>query len=230
MPTNQARNSAESFVRRELPQNTLGEALKIVREEVGLSQEELANKANIQKKYLEAIESGRYDQTPGPVYVKGFLKSIAKILELSPEAVLSRFESEPHSLSLKQPSPVQIKSSGLSYHTTRLLAVGLIVLAALVYFGIQIQKIILPPKLTVLTPATDVMVKVPQILLTGQTEPGVNVQVNNLSVNVDPKGNFKEIIDLQPGVNTLVVTAQKKRSRQTVVTRRVLVQIDDVVK
>lgn len=230
MPISQVEKSAESFVRRELPQNTLGEALKIVREEVGLNQEELAQRANIQKKYLEAIESGRYDQTPGPVYVKGFLKSIAKILELSPEAVLARFESESHSLPPKQPSPGRVKSIGLSYHATRLLAVGLIVLAALVYFGIQIQKIILPPKLTILTPATDVMAKVPQILLSGQTEPGVNVQVNNLNVNVDPQGRFKETIDLQPGVNTLVVTAQKKRSRQTVVTRRVLVQIDDVVK
>ncbi|MFA6588202.1 MAG: helix-turn-helix domain-containing protein [Patescibacteria group bacterium] len=227
---NQVKKNTDGFVRRELPQNTLGEALKIVREEVGLSVERLASITNIQQKYIEAIEAGRYDQTPGPVYVKGFLRTIANVLELSPSTVISRFESEPHDFPIKETQTSISKLSFFSFVTPKVISAFIIILVALIYFGIQIKKIILPPKLFLSYPTADVILNTPEIVLSGKTEPSVIVQVNDQQVKVDAEGNFKETIDLQPGVNTLVVSAQKKRSRQTTITRRVLVQLNDVVK
>ena len=218
---------SKTFARRELPPDTLGEALKTVREDVGLTIEELAARANVQPKYVAALEAGRYDLTPGPTYTRGFLRSLADTLELSPDAVVARFDSEPFPAA--PAAAAAPENPRLSYRTVRFLGLAALLLAALVYFGIQIQRIIAPPPLAVTEPAGDVVVSVPQVVIAGQTEPEVDVDVNGKSAQVDPQGGFRETVDVQPGVNTLVVTARRKRSRPATITRRVLVELPAVV-
>lgn len=216
------------FERRELPADTLGESLRMVREEDGLSIEELGKRASVQPKYIAAIEAGRYDQTPGPTYVRGFLRSISRVLNLSTDMVIARFDNEPFpAVHGEQPRPSPRRY--LSYRTVRLLGVVVVLLAAFVYFGVQIVRIVAPPPLTVSHPATDIMVTEPQVLLEGKTEPEVDVAVNGRAIQVDSQGAFQETLDLQPGVNTLEVTARKKRSRTATIIRRVLVELPPVV-
>lgn len=216
------------FQRRELPADTLGESLKMVREEDGLTIAELGRRANVQPKYVAALEAGRYDQTPGPTYVRGFLRSLADVLNLSADAVVARFDAEPFPAKPGMHAP-QKTALTLSYRAVRILGLSTVVLAALVYFGLQIAHIIAPPPITLLQPTTDVVVTEPQITLEGSTKPEVDVQVNGRAIQVDDQGHFKETVDLQPGVNTLVVTARKKRSRAASITRRVLVELPAVV-
>lgn len=219
------------FGRRELPPDTLGEALRIVREEMHLSLEELALRAGVRVAYLEAIEAGRYDRTPGYTYVRGFLRSIAEALELSPDVVLARFEADPvGALQPSNASPsMRALPRRLSYRSIRLIAFAGVILATLVYFGFQVRGILAPPPLVVDEPATDVAVTEPRITIHGATQPEVTVQVNGQAVQVDRTGSFRETIDLQAGVNILTVTAAKKRSRTATVIRRVLVQLPAVV-
>ncbi|MEK7631273.1 MAG: helix-turn-helix domain-containing protein [Patescibacteria group bacterium] len=216
------------FERRELPADTLGESIKMVREEDGLTIAELGQRANVQAKYVAAIEAGRYDQTPGPTYVRGFLRSIAEVLNLSADTVVARFEGEPFPT-----SPGATPHAGMrtffSYKIIRILGLAAVLLAALVYFGVQITRIVAPPPLAVTQPATDIVAQEPQVLLEGNTEPEVDVTVNGRSIQVDSQGHFSETVDLQPGVNTLVVMARKKRSRTATITRQVLVQLPAVV-
>ena len=217
-----------AFKRRELPADTLGESLKMVREEDGLSIEELAKKASVQAKYIAAIEAGRYDQTPGPTYVRGFLRSLADVLNLSTDMVIARFDNEPFpAVASEQPRTTPRRY--LSYRTVRLLGLGVVLLAALVYFGVQITRIVAPPPLEVSAPSSDVVVAEAQIMLAGVTEPEVDVEVNGRTIQVDSQGKFQETLDLQPGVNTLTVTARKKRSRTATIIRRVLVELPAVV-
>jgi len=44
--------------------------------------------------YLEKIEAGDYEQLPFDVYVKGFLRSYAKYLDLDTQKVVAQFEKE----------------------------------------------------------------------------------------------------------------------------------------
>lgn len=220
------------FGRRELPPDTLGEALRIVREEMQLSLDELALRAGVRATYVEAIEAGRYDRTPGRTYVRGFLRSIAEALELSPDVVIARFDVDPVGAvqpSNASPTKQALPRSRLSYRSIRLLAFVGIILAVLVYFGFQVRGILAPPPLVVDEPAVDVAVTEPRITIHGTTQPEVTVQVNGQDVQVDPLGSFQETIDLQAGVNTLTVTAAKKRSRTATVIRRVLVQLPAMV-
>ncbi len=200
----------------------------MVREEDGLSIAELGRRANVQAKYIAAIEAGRYDQTPGPTYVRGFLRSIAGVLNLSADTVVDRFDGEPFPAT----AGTMPRATARNFFTNRLIrmtGLATLLLAALVYFGVQIVHIIAPPPLVVSQPATDIMLTEPRVTLAGSTEPEVDVQVNGRAIQVDAQGNFQEDVDLQPGVNTLTVTATKKRSQTATVIRRVLVELPAVV-
>lgn len=221
-----------SFGRRELPPDTLGEALRIVREEMQLTIGDLAARSGVRETYVEAIEAGRYDDTPGRTYVRGFLRSIAEVLEISPDVVLARFDADP--VGTVQPSNATPTMRGLprtrwSYRSIRLITFAAAIFAVLVYFGFQVRGILAPPPLAVDDPAADVAVTEPRITIHGTTQPEVTVQVNGQDVQVDRSGNFQETIDLQAGVNTLTVTASRKRSRTATVIRRVLVQLPAVL-
>lgn len=74
----------------------IGETLKNAREALGLTIEEAAEKTRIRCRYLEAIEEENFDVLPDDVYVKGFLRSYARLLKLDPEPLVNLF-AELHS-------------------------------------------------------------------------------------------------------------------------------------
>ncbi len=71
---------------------TLGNLLKNTREASGLSLDELATETKIQKRYLIDLEEENFDDMPGKVYEKGFLKTYAQALGLSEKDVLGLYE------------------------------------------------------------------------------------------------------------------------------------------
>jgi len=67
-----------------VPENGVfdGDVLRRIRVSLGIELEEIAATTKINEHHLRAIESNRYDQLPPPVYLRGFLKQIAKCLSL----------------------------------------------------------------------------------------------------------------------------------------------------
>lgn len=62
----------------------MGQILRQERERQGVSLEKAAAEIKISKKYLTALEEGRRDELPHPVYAKGFLKNYTRLLGLDP--------------------------------------------------------------------------------------------------------------------------------------------------
>jgi cytoskeletal protein RodZ len=60
----------------------IGEELKRIREEKGLSIYDVENQTKIKATFIDAIEKENFDKIPGRVYVKGFIKNYAKFLGL----------------------------------------------------------------------------------------------------------------------------------------------------
>lgn len=71
--------------------SSLGEQLKLAREEKGISLECIADTLKISKKYLEALEEDNFSVFPAPVYAKGFLNNYAKFLGLDPQVILDQY-------------------------------------------------------------------------------------------------------------------------------------------
>jgi hypothetical protein len=68
-----------------------GPFLKKVRESMRLSLEEMASITKISKTYLTAIEDENFVKLPAPVYVRGFVMQIARILKLPTDAVVNAY-------------------------------------------------------------------------------------------------------------------------------------------
>lgn len=73
---------------------TIGDILRNKRLEKGLTLEDVSNLTKIRKKYLEALESGNYNEIPEKVYVKSFLKIYSDFLELDRSSILKRYQDE----------------------------------------------------------------------------------------------------------------------------------------
>ncbi len=69
----------------------LGSRLREFRTEQSIPLEEVAARTRIQARLLNAIEEGRLDQLPEPVYIKGFIKRFAEALGLNGAEFASSF-------------------------------------------------------------------------------------------------------------------------------------------
>jgi cytoskeletal protein RodZ len=67
---------------------------------------ELSRATRIPCASLEAIESDRFDELPGEVFVRGFLKAYALAVDLLPDEVLARYTSS-RRVAYVTPLPVQ---------------------------------------------------------------------------------------------------------------------------
>jgi cytoskeleton protein RodZ len=81
--------------------HSAGELLRQRREALGLDLGGVAASLRIKPAYLAALEEGRHDELPGPVYAIGFMRAYAEHLGLDSEEVLRRFKQESRSLSAR---------------------------------------------------------------------------------------------------------------------------------
>jgi cytoskeleton protein RodZ len=69
-----------------------GEHLKREREMRGVSLEEIAAATRISTRFLEAIENERWDQLPGGVFNRGFIRSIARFLGMDEDSLVAEYD------------------------------------------------------------------------------------------------------------------------------------------
>jgi len=68
-----------------------GDLLRDERLRRGLNEEEIADQLNITKHYLKSLEANDYGRLPSAVFIKGYLKKYAELLELDPDKILSLY-------------------------------------------------------------------------------------------------------------------------------------------
>ena len=66
----------------------VGERLRRAREARGLTLDAVAASTHIRERYLEALEGERFEEIPGPAYVKGFLRNYALHLGLPEDEIM----------------------------------------------------------------------------------------------------------------------------------------------
>ena len=90
--------------------DTVGNLLLRTRQRFGLSVEDVAAILRINWRYVEAIETGRYEALPGRAYAVGFVRAYAEYLNLDTSEMVERFKKEVATLSDQQqlvfPEPV----------------------------------------------------------------------------------------------------------------------------
>lgn len=71
-----------------------GQTLRLARERLGWALPDVAAHLRIGTAYLQALEDGRLDRTPGMVYALGYVRSYASLLGLDPADMARRFRAE----------------------------------------------------------------------------------------------------------------------------------------
>lgn len=86
LPPGQAQRDPAS-----LPGGSLGSWLRQQREARGISLVEIADTSKIGRRYLEALESDRWDLLPAPVFTRGFLREYARIVGLDQDETINLY-------------------------------------------------------------------------------------------------------------------------------------------
>jgi len=70
-----------------------GRRLRAAREELELDIKTVAKKLHMNEESIVALENDNYDKFPAPIYVSGFLRNYARLLNLPAEAIVESYES-----------------------------------------------------------------------------------------------------------------------------------------
>ena len=111
----------------------LGERIRSYRSDSGVEVADLSSRTRITVRYLQAIEAGRLAELPGPVFVKGFIRSICSELGRDPDPLIDLVDQ----IQVEEPVEEPVTSNG-SRRTTPLVISG-ILLACLIIGGILLH-------------------------------------------------------------------------------------------
>ena len=212
---------------------TLGDKLKQARESEGYSLTEVAKQIGIKIEYLESIESGRYENLPGEVYVRNFLKLYTNFLGLNWRHIWTIYQAErkvtiqANIKSAQEVLPPEVtdnpKTLGLP-QLAKNIGITLLIIACLAYLGMEIKSNFSPPDLEIITPEDNTIISENIIEVKGRVTKEAQVTINGQEVFIDPDGVFSEQIVLREGLNTIEIAARKEHSQENVVSRRVMVE------
>ncbi|MDD3005966.1 MAG: helix-turn-helix domain-containing protein [Candidatus Pacebacteria bacterium] len=202
---------------------TVGSCLKTKREELGLSLPDLSRELGIKYEYLKSLEEGDYTQLPPQVYVRGFIKSYAKHLDIDASQLVKIYNRETSYLfeeerESRQRSAKAKKSDWKDYLTvTPRILTGIFSLCIVTvlgyYFMHQINSFNSKPYLFVDNPVADGVVKEKDLWVSGKTENDAILKINGQEISVNAEGVFSQKIVLAEGRNLLVVEAKNRFSK-----------------
>src|SRR5579875_1979292 len=124
----------------------VGERLRRARQALGWSLQAVAANTRIPERHLDALESDRFGDLPGPVYAKGFLRNYATYLGLSPDELIQELVAARAFAGEGEPPPASVYpetrvASPARRPASRLVApvalVAAVAAAYLVYHGLE---------------------------------------------------------------------------------------------
>lgn len=204
----------DEFTRKKVESLTLGEKLKKLRSDFRMSLAEISKVTKIQVKYLEYLENGQYEKLPAEVYVRGFLRSYARYLNVDEQALVKLYERERNiqtnlgrviakkTFNFKN---LNIPSFVITPRSLVMVMIFLLVGGAFFYLYREFQSFAGEPRLVILSPTAGAVVETSEITVTGKTDKDARVSINNQPVFVGSDGEFSDKLILQPGMNTVTV-------------------------
>lgn len=189
-----------------------------------LDEVEIATK--IRKKTLMDLEKGSWKDLPSPTFVKGLIRNYGRFLGLDEGELLAFYRREVDEKTTgRKISVVPQGSKGLRV-TPQLVTAGVIialVLAVAGYLFFQYQSFTGAPLLEISEPKDNIRVTSSEINFIGKTWEDATLKINGQQVQVSPGGSFSLSLALNPGLNTITVTAANRFGKVSTVKRTIVV-------
>lgn len=103
----------------------IGSTLSLKRQEKQLSLEQVESQTRIRSRFLQAIEAGKLDQLPEPVYIQSFIKKYAETLGLDGTQLASSFPNSDRQPTIK---PASVSLPAVQLRTTHLYLLYILVI------------------------------------------------------------------------------------------------------
>ncbi|MFB6225980.1 MAG: helix-turn-helix domain-containing protein [Candidatus Paceibacteria bacterium] len=203
--------------------DNIGDEMKRLRERAGYDIREMEEITKLERDHILAIESSAFHKLPeGGVYKKLFIKRYLSAFDVDKRKYLKKIEeyihqddeyfaSKPGFLFDKN-IPLMIKASVLT------IVVGFL----LGYIGIQVEEILQPPPLTLSAPSESFSTSKDKISIRGKTGKEVMLSINGKKISHNTKGMFEKEIELNEGLNTIIIKAKKEHGKTTTKIRHVV--------
>lgn len=208
---------------------SIGQILKNTRVKKGYSVEDIRLYIKVHPKYIIALETDDYSIFEGKVHSKGFLKIYAQFLELNADELLAlwRREYERFFEPTEKPKFSGIKpiESSKFVFTPSMLIVGSLLVLLLSFFSylyIQYRQFTGTPTLDIYYPEDNQVLEKDILDLTGKSELGAQVFINNQAIVTNPDGGFLTSLKLKEGLNTISIKAVNKLEKETEVVRTII--------
>lgn len=208
---------------------SIGELLRAEREKFQVNLEELSERSKIKKKYLVALENNEFNALPGATFVKGYIKTYARIFAFDHRPLLAilRRDYKESSKGTLVPQEFILPKSKQRLHPTvsaSLLTIGALFITLLVYVAVQWYNLQKPPFLELTEPQEDEVVAA-KVLVTGVTEADANLRINADPVEIASDGSFqKELFFTREGLQSITVEVIDRRGKSNVIQRTVKVE------
>ena len=122
---------------------SVGRTLAAARKKKRLRYKKLSSELNIDESYLVALEKDNFELIPGgEAYVKGFLRSYAKKLDLNPDEIIQIYSSGREKNSDKTSSDLSLQLKKDNINQTKYLAALILVPALVVVFFLSLAFIL----------------------------------------------------------------------------------------
>ena len=219
-------------IRKVKSENSIGDKLKRSRVRKKISVAEVEEATKIRAKFILALEGDSWDQIPSEVYGRGYLETYLDYLDIPKEPIMAQYDRERclyskicNSTNVEF-SPKYDFSLSKFLFTPKTVAISAITLVIFLFCGVmtyQLKKFTSAPFLELATPVeassgennTDLVVMATQITLAGRTTVGARVLVNNADIPVGDDGGFREQVNVQKGLNSVVVEATSPNGKKT---------------
>jgi cytoskeleton protein RodZ len=97
---------------------SLGQELKQLREDKGISLRQISDATHIGMRFLQAIESDSFDALPGGIFNRSFVRKYAKYIGIDEEQVLARYDHQVAEQPIEQPKPSQLRYQDFENRST----------------------------------------------------------------------------------------------------------------
>ena len=218
------------FVMRKLDEGpkSLGEKLRALRRGQAVSLAMMEENTHIQLKYLEALERGRYDVLPEPLYTKNFIRAYARFLGADDTYFLELYDEEsgrvdlltPHRLPRQRVQKSWLFASAKLLKTLSFASTTMVVLG---YFIWQIHGVLRAPEIVINYPIDGTQSQTALLEVQGYVEnDDVSLSINGHSVVVNSDNTFTTTVDLSRGLNVITIEGARRYSQKAVKYRNVV--------
>jgi len=195
---------------------SVGEVLKKEREKRGLGLYQIEKVIKIREKFLKAVENNDWNTFSSRIYIEGIIKSYSRFLDFDDKKILAFFRRE-YAKKEEVRFKTKISSKYLTPETKKIVAFGffLLFLFFFSYFSFQLKIYLSPPKIVIISPATNSFKHDDMIKIIGKTEKEAAITIFGERIYQNKDGIFEFNLPLRKGKNELtieVVGANGKKS------------------